>query len=282
MNTYYAIIYTSISPLSHERINLGLLLFEEGGNSIVKFSPEKLSLIKQVLPDDSFKLLKVQLKAFENQMATKNDFSLDFKQFDSIFIQYLSNYTNNLISVTSPKKIDLEVTEGVFDKLYEMYIYKSESTKTLIENTFSSLLEAKRDFIPKVKERVNVDYQLKASQFDFMVFNLQVDMIGKNDVPVLTQFVDFQFGAEAIKHRINDYVSIIKPFEINRGKVGKFFIVGQEPDKGFKKQHIIWENLLDSPLVSKSIVQIVPPNELEEIHDYLEQHDVRPFDFIEN
>lgn len=59
-----------------------------------------------------------------------------------------------------------------------------------------------------------VDRWLKASEFDFMVFNLQVDLIGKNDVPVLTQFVDFQSGAEFIKHKINDYVSIIKPLVV--------------------------------------------------------------------
>jgi hypothetical protein len=282
MNTFYSNIFTSISPFSHERINLGLLLFQESGKSIVKFSPEKISVIKQLLPEDSFKLLKIQLKTFENLMDSKNEFELNFNQFSSSYIQYISDYTNNLISLTPPKQIDVEVNEVVFKKLYEQFVFKSEISGLPLKIRPSILAEAKNNFIPKVKERVNVDYQLKASEFDFMVFNLQVDLIGKNDVPVLTQFVDFQSGSQSIKHRINDYVSIIKPFEINEGNVGKYFIVGQEPKKDLSKQHMIWKNLLASPLISKSIVQIVHPDELDEVQEYFEKHDVKPFEPIKN
>ncbi|WP_158859679.1 hypothetical protein [Lunatibacter salilacus] len=283
MNTFYSNIFTSISPFSHERINLGLLLFQESGKSIVKFSSEKLSFIKQLLPEDSFKLLKIQLKTFENLTGSKNEFELNYNQFSSSYIQYISDYTNNLISLTPPKQIDVEVNEVVFKKLYEQFVFKSEISGLKLKIRPSILAEAKNSFIPKVKERVNVDYQLKASEFDFMVFNLQVDLIGKNDVPVLTQFVDFQGAFESIKRRINDYVSIIKPFEINEeGKVGKYFIIGQEPNKELGKQHSIWKNLMVSPLISKSIVQVVHPNELDEVQEYFEKHDVKPFEPIKN
>jgi hypothetical protein len=70
--------------------------------------------------------------------------------------------------------------------------------------------------------------------------------------------------------------------KLKKVKIGKFFIVGQEPDKDLNKQHLIWENLLKSPLVSKDIVEIVSPNELERIQDYLEEHDVRPFEDVKN
>jgi hypothetical protein len=284
MNTFYSNIFTSISPFSHERINLGLLLFQESGKSLVKFSPEKLSFIKQLLPEDSFKLLKLQLKTFENLTYSKNEYDLGFNRFSTSYIQYISDYTNNLISLTPPKQIDVEVNEVVFKKLYEQFVFKPEISGLPLKKKSSIILtEAKNSFIPKVKERVNVDYQLKASEFDFMVFNLQVDLIGKNDVPVLTQFVDFQGGSESIKRRINDYVSIIKPFEIiEEGKVGKYFIIGQEPNKELGKQHSIWENLMASPLISKSIVQIVHPEELDEVQEYFEKHDVKPFEPIKN
>jgi hypothetical protein len=282
MKTFYSIIFTPLSALSNERINLGLLVSQEGGVSMVKFSEEKLSLLKKFLPAESYTLLKIQLASFENLSKPNNDLKLDFKQLNSDFIQYLSNYTNNLISLTPPKKIDVEASESVFKKLFEQYIYKSSDIWIEEKKRPSKLAEVKRRFIPKVSSRVNVDYTLKASDFDFVVFNLNVDLIGKNDAPVLTQFVDFQTSAEAIKHRVNDYVSLIKPFEIKESKIGKFFIVGQEPDKELNKQHLIWENLIKSPLVSKDIVEIVSPNELERIQDYLEEHDVRPFEVFEN
>lgn len=282
MKTFYSIIFTPLSALSDERINLGLLLSQERGISMVKFSEEKLSLLKKFLSADSFKLLKIQLASFETFSNPDNDLKLDFKKLNSDFIQYLSNYTNNLISLTPPKKIDVEASESVFKKLFEQYIYKSSDIWIEEKKEPSNLVEVKKHFIPKVKNRVNVDYTLKASDFDFVVFNLNVDLIGKNDAPVLTQFVDFQTSPEAIKHRVNDYVSLIKPFEIKESKIGKFFIVGQEPDKELNKQHLIWENLIKSPLVSKDIVEIVSPNELERIQDYLEEHDVRPFEDVIN
>lgn len=282
MKTFYSIIFTPLSSLSNERINLGLLLSQKDGTSMVQFSEEKLSLLKKFLSAESYKLLKIQLASFENLSNPNNDLKMDFKRLNSDFIQYLSNYTNNLISLTPPKKIDVDANEIVFKKLFEQYVYKPSDIRIEEKKEPSKLVEVKKHFIPKVKNRVNVDYTLKASDFDFVVFNLNVDLIGKNDVPVLTQFVDFQTSAEAIKHRVNDYVSLIKPFEIKESKIGKFFIVGQEPDKDLNKQHLIWENLLKSPLVSKDIVEIVSPNELERIQDYLEEHDVRPFEDVEN
>ncbi len=282
MKTLYTIIYTSISSVSHERINLGLLMFQEEGRAIFKYSMEKLSLLRHLAPEEAYKLTSFQLKTLENQFKGDLGLKLKFRNIKTEFIQYLSNYANNLISFSPPKEIDLSVDELTFNNLFGQFVFKTEKPTSQIKSMSNPLIEAKRSLIPKVIERVNVDYHLKASEFDFMVFNLHVDMIGKNDVPVLTQFMDFEIGADSIKHRINDYVSIIKPFEIREGKVGKFFIVAQEPNKDFRKQHIIWENLLNSPLVSRSIVQIVPPNELDEVQEYFEKHNVKPFEETEN
>ena len=83
------------------------------------------------------------------------------------------------------------------------------------------------------------------------------------------------------KNKINEYVSIIKPLELKENKDGKFFMVGQEPDKGHQSQHLIWNHLQDSPLIKKQILEIVSPSELGIIESYLEEHDVRPFVEIE-
>lgn len=158
MKTFYSIIFTPLSSLSNERINLGLLLSQEGGTSMVKFSEEKLSLLKKFLSADSYKLMEIQLASFEDLSNLNNDLKLDFKQLNSDFIQYLSHYSNNLISLTPPKKIDVDVNELVFRKLFEQYVFKSESLPTQERRSKNNLLEAKHGFIPKVKNRVNVDY----------------------------------------------------------------------------------------------------------------------------
>ncbi|SIS65533.1 hypothetical protein [Belliella pelovolcani] len=278
MKTYYSIIYTSLSALGNERINLGLLLSQEDGISMMKFSEEKLYLLKKLLSTESFKLLKIQLSSFENISNTDNNLQVAYSNLRADYIQYLSNYTNNLISLTPPKVIDIDANQAVFDKLFEQYVYKISSLPNLGVKAQSNLMDIKHNFIPKVKDRVNVNFTLRASSFDFVVFDFNVDMIGKNEVPVLTQFIDFQTSAETIKHRVNNYVSLIKPFEIKENKIGKFFIVGQKPESNLSKQHQIWENLLKSPLIEEKIVEIVPPDELGSIQEYFEKHDVRPFE----
>ncbi len=275
MNTSYAIIYSSISPFGNERINLGLLLFQASGKLMFKVSWDKLAIIKQFISKEAFQLLKVQLKSMESYFDTHTKNTLQFEKASINFAHYLANYSNNLVSLTTPKHIDIDMSEKVFHKLFEQYVFKLDAGKKAPKT--STLVAVKKAFIPKVDKRMNIDFQLNAATFDFMVFNLQVDMIGRNDRPVLTQFVDFIHSPETIKHKVNDYVSIIKPLELKEGGAGKFFLVAQEPDRSMDKQKRIWDHLKESPLVKNAIVEIVSPNELESIEEYLEKHDVQPF-----
>jgi hypothetical protein len=50
-----------------------------------------------------------------------------------------------------------------------------------------------------------------------------------------------------------------------------------EPSKEQNSQHLIWEHLLESPLIKEDFLEIVPTNELDRVEKYLETHDVRPF-----
>lgn len=108
------------------------------------------------------------------------------------------------------------------------------------------------------------------------LFPITIDMIGKNDRPVLNQFIDFDTTPAALKNQINNYINLIKPFELAEKKEGRFFIVADEPSKEASSQHLVWEHLKESPL-TKEIIKIVPRDEVEQIEKYLEEHDVRPY-----
>ena len=54
-------------------------------------------------------------------------------------------------------------------------------------------------------------------------------------------------------------------------------MVADEPSLEQNSQHLIWEHLLESPLIKKNILEIVPTTELDRVEEYLETHDVRPF-----
>lgn len=276
MKSTYSIVYSPVSAVSQERINLGLLMIGNQGEGMFKYSNEKLTSVKPLFSVDGFKLLKSTLNALENQFHQETDSLLPRTEIKSELINYFSYYTNNLISFTSPKSIDLELSEAIFSRLFEKWIFKVRGNE-LKQAAISSIRGVKKNFIPRVHNRVNVDYKLEASAYDFVVFNLNIDLIGKNDKPVLTQFVDFEASQASLKNKINEFVSIIKPLEIKEGIEGKFFLVAEEPRKELLSQHLIWDHLKDSPLIKGLVLEIIPPSELELIEKYFEDHDVQPF-----
>jgi hypothetical protein len=275
MKSTYSIVFTPFSALSNERVNLGLLLINEAGNSIFRFSNEKFSIVRNLLSEDGAKMVKSNLITLENKFSKGKKEFFPLEDVKADFIQYLANYTNNLISFTPPKSIDIELNEENFNRLFEKFVFHSIPVVSKLQTSSISLI--KKNFTPKVESRVNVDFQLKANEFDFVLFNLNVDMIGRNDRPVLTQFFDFEASPESLKSRITNYISLIKPFEIKEKKAGKFFMVADEPSKEQNSQHMIWKHLLESPLIKENFLEIVPTNELDRVEEYLEEHDVRPF-----
>lgn len=276
MKSTYSIIYSPVSAISQERINLGLLMIGNQGEGMFRYSHEKLNSVKTLFSADGFKLLKSTLNALENQFHQESRSLLLKNEIKSELINYFSYYTNNLISFTPPKEIEVKLDEAVFSKLFEKWVFRAVASEYK-EVIIPHIKQIKENFIPRVQSRVNVDYKLEAAEYDFVVFNLNIDMIGKNDIPVLTQFVDFESSQTSLKNKINEFVSIIKPLEIKQGKVGKFFLVAEEPRKELQSQHLIWNHLKDSPLIKKEVLEIINPSELEVIEDYLEEHDVRPF-----
>lgn len=279
MKSFYSIVYSPISAISQERINLGLLMISSQGEGIFRFSHEKLNSVKSLFSEEGLKLLKSTLASFENKFDQSSNDYLSKTAISTELLNYFSYYTNNLISFTAPKLIEVDLNEQIFTNLFEKWVFKGPK-EVLKQETTPYIKRVKHNLIPRVRSRVNVDYRLEAEQYDFLVFNFNVDMIGKNDRPVLTQFVDFNASQQTLKHKITEFVSIIKPLEILENRLGKFFLVGEEPSHYTPHQHLIWEHLQESTWIKNDILELVPPNEVGKIEEYLEVHDVRPF--VEN
>lgn len=282
MRTFYTIVYSPLSPISQERLNLGMIMLDDQGTVLYRFSQEKLSRAKKLFSEEAFKLIKSFLSSIDKKLASKDKLISNSADFNLEYLSYLSKYSNNLIGFTDPQIIDIDLTQGNFDKLFSKYVFieGGEVFKELVPISPVSL--AKDSLIPKVEDRVDVDVYLSADKFSFVMFDLHIDMIGKNDRPVLNQFIDFEFTPSKIQREITNYLSIVKPFEIQDGNSGKFFLVGDEPSKQFTKQHLMWGHLLASPLIKQDILEVVPSNETERIESYLKEHDVRPYFDVQN
>lgn len=277
MKTFYTIVYSPFSAVSQERLNLGMVMLDGQGAVRFRFSQEKLNRARKLFSEEGFKLIKSFLTSIDKKLAHKDELISNGSDFNLDYLSYLSKYSNNLVGFTEPQVIDIELTQNNFDKFYSKYVFK-ESEKVNKELAPISLVSlAKDSLIPKVKGRMDVDVNLSADKFKFVMFDLHIDMMGKNDRPVLNQFIDFGNTEAKIQKEVTSYLSIVKPFEIQDGKQGKFFLVGDEPSKQLAKQYLMWRHLLESPLITAGILEIVRSNETERIEAYLEEHDVKPY-----
>ncbi|WP_194973680.1 DUF3037 domain-containing protein [Aquiflexum lacus] len=125
MKSTYSIVYTPVSAVSQERINLGLLMIGDQGEGMFRYSHKKLNSVKALFSPDGFKLLKTTLSALENQFFKESGSLIPQTEINSELIHYLSYYSNNLISFTTPKTIEIELNEATFSKLFEKWIFKT-------------------------------------------------------------------------------------------------------------------------------------------------------------
>jgi hypothetical protein len=257
-----------------------MIMLNDLGEVKFKYSSEKLSRVKSLFTVEGFKLLKSFIESLDHKTNNIVQFGLinNNQPFTSSYLEYLSNYANNLVLFTKPQPVDIELNDFNFKLLFEKFVFEFPKEKIATYSSTASELDIiKESFLPKVSKRVNINYTLKAEKHDYLVFDMQLDMIGKNDRPVLNQFIEFGSNHANLQKSIQSYLSLVKPLELNAAKPGKFFISGDEPPKSLKKQHLIWEQLRNSNLVSNEIVEMVPSSDLEKIEEYLNEHDVRPF-----
>lgn len=112
----YSIIYAVIRPEIQEQVSVGIIFCQ---NEIieVKYSNAKLEAVKDLIPQSDFLYLRRALRS----MATK-------KRLESVAnIRYLNRYSNNIITVSDIKKVNMDSPRLSRARLYEMYVYNRQS-----------------------------------------------------------------------------------------------------------------------------------------------------------
>ncbi len=127
MKTFYSILYCTIRPNVEERVSIGLFI---GNETTCKFhySVDKLAVIKGLFSDSAYGMLRTSLKALQKLSSECDaDFLGTYKGASALkeqYFNYLSKNANNLITYSSPKAIDIELNQMVFDRLFEKFIYQ--------------------------------------------------------------------------------------------------------------------------------------------------------------
>jgi len=109
----YSIIYAVRRPEISEQISVGLI-FVDGDKVDMRYSNEKLKALHGLFPAESC--------AFISQVV--RSMRLKQSQYTVDTIDYLTRYSNNLISLSPLQSIDVTPSEQNKVKLYRNYVYE--------------------------------------------------------------------------------------------------------------------------------------------------------------
>lgn len=117
----YSIIFGLIRPEISGQISLGII-YVNGEYISVRFSEEKLQMMKPFLSQRSYEALDIVLHAIKTDYPIRSVNE----------ISYLSRYSNNLIGFSELKDIKQDATEKNKDWLFNNYIAPKQDL--LLEN----------------------------------------------------------------------------------------------------------------------------------------------------
>ena len=272
MKTFYSILYCAIRPNLDEKISIGIFMANDQHCKFL-YSAEKLQVIKDLFTEEAYTTIKLHLKSL-SKLSTEcvNDVMHSHKGqkfFREEYFNYLSRYAQNLITYSAPNQIDLEITDSIFNKLFEKFIFHLPD----IQETKNRPIEVVRKrLIKTIAGRVNFDFEFKKNEIPGLVVPARVWFIGKNEVQVTGETKDFNGVPHFIQQQINAHLFLIEKIkETKEGKNGHFFFIADEPEKSLIENHKLWKAVKDSKMLD-----MVPTSEIGRIEEYMEKHGVEP------
>lgn len=281
MNSFYTVLYVQTNPFVNERFSIGLLL-TDNDKTMFEYSFKKLKHLKHILRDKAYMLIRECIKNIdclveENKEQTPpslfNDTKVNHRMFSSEYLSYLADYSNNLLQFSKPAIFDLPTNKKNFDVLFGKYVFLNESDEKVVEKKVDVKKIVQRDLYPKIRENVNIDFNLKPDHVEHLIFPVKVSFIGLNGIPVTGKAIDFGKRSHDVENDIGRYFTLIKAFELSK-QPGKHFLIG---DLKAKNRQSLWKNIR-----KQKIFDIVPFDETELISDYIIKQGVIPFYNPEN
>ena len=107
----YSIIYAVIRQDLTERISVGIIIFD-GDNITLRYSENKLNALKYLFPQGKYDFINRAVRGLpdNNTITSRKD------------IDYLSRYSNNLITFSPIQTINISPTESNKKWLFDNYV----------------------------------------------------------------------------------------------------------------------------------------------------------------
>jgi len=272
MKTFYSILYCTIRPNLDEKVSIGLFMGNDN-ECRFEYSADKLAVIKDLFSEAAYNSIKLHLRSLSRLSQDCTNDSLHAHKGHRIFREdyfgYLSRYAQNLVTYSEPTRIDVELGDQVFQKLFEKFIFKFPLT---VEHTIKPIEKARKKLFKSIAEFVNFDVELKKDVFPGLLVPSKIWFIGKNEVQVTGESKDFNGVAHFIQQQINAHMFLVEKIrETKDGKNGHFFFIGDEPSKDLKENHKLWKAVRES-----KVLDLVPSSEIDKVETYMQKHGVEP------
>jgi len=108
----YSIIYAVIRPEISEQLSVGLIIVDNQGIE-VRYSQKKLSLLQGIFSEKEYKFISKVINSLQRNQSVNSVEA----------VNYLTRYSNNMISVSPLQTIDIEASEQSKDWLFRNYVY---------------------------------------------------------------------------------------------------------------------------------------------------------------
>lgn len=284
MKAYYSIVSISSSSHLNERFNIGLLCVDND-QAFFHYSKTKLNIVGKLFSKSARELALSTLNSIDKTVVESNtckggenhffDASKEFNKLSSDYLNYLSRYNNNLIQFSVPTKIDLSITNDIFQKLFKKYIFEQEVFE-LVEKKEKSQLEIEYPkFLKLASKYVNTKYKVTQSLLPSLITPKVVDMIGKNGSFNLAHSIDFNFSPTTLNHHLDSYMFLALSSELAEDKHARCYIIGKEPNRN-TKNHEIWNKVRQH-----DALEYVDFEEREKLIERFKKDGVRPLDGLE-
>lgn len=279
MKTFFSIMYLTLNASLNEKISIGIIM-ANGEDVKFKISDTKLGIVKQLIPIQNYSFLKSYFKNLNTDLNLEfdNNDLLNIKKdipqnwVNEKYFSYLHRYSNNIVKFSEPRAIDINFDDTTFLKLYESYVFNNDEEIISKKSKEDIVKIVRTKLYSKIKTKVNLDVDVKPSDFKELISPVNVNFIGENGQIVSGQTIDFSKRYVDLERDLTKYISFTKAVDFEKGG-GHYFLVGNEPKKSLaQKNHSIWKHIYES-----NIVDYVPLNETDKIKDYIDLKGVHPY-----
>ncbi|MBQ8957003.1 MAG: hypothetical protein IJ057_00655 [Bacteroidales bacterium] len=108
----YSIIYAVIRPEISEQLSIGLIIVDNQ-NVEVRYSQKKLNLLQGIFSEKEFRFISRVINSLQRSQSVNSVEA----------VNYLTRYSNNMISVSPLQTIDMEASEQTKNWLFRNYVY---------------------------------------------------------------------------------------------------------------------------------------------------------------